>query len=128
MHFRFGTRKDINNYDIAEDYNGVVLMLRVVYNAKSIAVLKAMFDKNRVLLADIDIPRRYVNQGIGSKLIERFEDICKKKGITEICGNLSDSDVDHKDRLLHFYKKHGYEIDYVDDGKRFSGKIYKKLA
>ena len=127
MFWEFGTKIDFANCKIIESDNGVLLLLRAVDNNKSLAVLKAVFDGTKALLGDIDIPKKYVNHGLGSKLIKRFEEICLEKGITEINGNLSNTDVDHKERLLHFYGKHGYEIDYVDE-QGFTGKIYKKLS
>lgn len=126
MLWGFGKRNDINNIEIVENDNDVLLVLRAIEKKTCLGMLKAVFDGNKALLGDIDIPKRYVNRGLGSKLIERFEVICKEKGIVEINGNLSNTDADHKDRLLHFYGKHGYEIDYVDE-QGFSGKIYKKL-
>ncbi len=122
----FEVRNGSNDYEIIENDYGVLLLLRIIKNNKSLAVLKAVFDENKALIGDIDVPKKLVNRGLGSKLIVRFEEICREKGIIEINGNLSNTDADHKERLLHFYSKHGYEIDYIDD-EGFGGTINKKL-
>lgn len=45
-----------------------------------------------------------------------------------ICGNLSTVDLDHKDRLHHFYKKHGFEIIiYEEPHDMYYGQILKTL-
>ena len=77
-------------------------------------------------MADID-NRGHINQGVGSALIMRFEDICRENGVKEIHGNLAKGDLDHKDRLIHFYKKHGYSIVEENEEGSFWGKITKEL-
>ena len=72
MFWEFGTKIDFANCKIIESDNGVLLLLRAVDNNKSLAVLKAVFDGTKALLGDIDIPKKYVNHGLGSKLIKRF--------------------------------------------------------
>ena len=104
-----------------------MLFLYAVISGKKIAELRAVFDNNSALLSDIIIPNNRINCGIGSKLIDEFEEKCIDRGIFEISGNLSDTDLDHKERLIHFYEKHGYTIDYQNEEKIFWGRINKKL-
>lgn len=104
-----------------------MLFLYAVISGKKIAELRAVFDNNSALLSDIIIPNNRINCGIGSKLIDEFEKKCIDRRIFEISGNLSDADLDHKERLIHFYEKHGYTIDYQNEEKNFWGRINKKL-
>lgn len=103
------------------------LFLRVIKGNKLLGRLNALFESdNKVLLADID-NRGCINHGIGSMLIERFEEICLENGVKKIYGNLANVDLDHKDRLIHFYKKHGYSIVEENEEKSYWGKITKEL-
>ena len=54
---------------------------------------------------------KYINKGIGSKMMEMLINYSKEQGYREIRGNLSEDDKkDHVDRLHHFYTKFGFEI------------------
>lgn len=64
---------------------------------------------NSILIHDIKHKLR--NKGIGSQLLIYLEDIAREKGINKIIGWLSPLDLDtHEKRLIHFFKKNGYEI------------------
>ncbi len=93
----------------------------------NLGTLKAVVNGEKLLIGDIDISEEYVNYKIGSKLIERLEEICKEQGIKDIYGNLANVDLDHKDRLIHFYEKHGYSISYENDNPNYWGTISKTL-
>lgn len=71
-----------------------------------------IFDsKNEDYIEIVDIlPERY-NIGIGTEVLKYLEEIAIKYNVKHIVGELSPVDFDHKDRLLHFYKKNGYEIN-----------------
>ncbi|MBQ8949872.1 MAG: GNAT family N-acetyltransferase [Eubacterium sp.] len=103
------------------------LFLRAIKGNKLLGKLNALFETdNKALLADID-NKNCINRGVGSILFKRFEELCKEKGVTEIYGNLAYVDIGHKDRLIHFYKKHGYTIFEENDQSGYWGKIVKQL-
>lgn len=62
-----------------------------------------------------DIQHKPVNQGIGSELIKYLEETAKAENITYLTGWVSPVDFDHKERLLHFYQKNGFEIKVKED-------------
>lgn len=39
----------------------------------------------------------------------------EQNGFKRIWGNLSNVDIDHKERLYHFYEKSGFDIEGYDD-------------
>ena len=110
-------------------FDDSVLFMIIAYSSKNqVGAIKGIIKGDSAYLGDIDIPKRYVSIGIGTRLIKLFEDKCFRRGIKEIKGDLSKVDLDHKDRLLHFYDKNGYQITYEnDENPNYWGKIYKKL-
>ncbi len=127
MIFDFIRNMSQNEIRIEESSVEGCLFLRAIKGNKLLGKLNALFETdNKVLLADID-NKNCINRGVGSKLIERFEELCKEKGATEIYGNLANVDIGHKDRLIHFYKKHGYTIFEENDQSGYWGKIVKQL-
>lgn len=80
-------------------------------------------ENNHIYIQDIYSPA--TNEGFGSIAMEELFRNAKKAGIETITGKLyfkspSDDDYqEHKERLLHFYQKHGFEI--------INGKIKKNL-
>lgn len=127
MIFDFIRNMSQNEIRIEESSVESCLFLRAIKGNKLLGRLNALFEPdNKALLADID-NKNCINRGVGSKLIERFEELCKEKGVTEIYGNLANVDIGHKDRLIHFYKKHGYTIFEENDQSGYWGKIVKQL-
>ena len=59
--------------------------------------------------------------GNGSILMTHFIEYCRKTDAKYICGELSSEDNDHFDRLEHFYKKHGFDVEF--NNNRSSGSI-----
>ena len=61
-------------------------------------------------------------------MMEKLFEYTKENNFQIIYGNLSLNDIDHKDKLLHFYKKFGFNVEIYDevDGNYF-GRIEKIL-
>ena len=79
-------------------------------------------------LTDVRIHKRMENRGAGSMLVRRAIEECKRRGHKGIEGDLSDVDIDHFDKLKHFYEKLGftvifYEPDHPDYRNPWDGKI-----
>ena len=116
-----------NEISIKEQVGDMIITLRAIRFNKEVGMLRGLFESDKkVLLADIN-NEKCINHGVGSALITRFEDICRENGVKEIHGNLANVDLDHKDRLIHFYKKHGYSIVEENEEKSYWGKITKEL-
>ncbi|MFE7063879.1 GNAT family N-acetyltransferase [Sutcliffiella sp. NPDC057660] len=97
-----------------EDETIIFLGIRVI-TKKGILypdpVLKAFFNDEftDISLADIEIEEYLSNNGYGSILLSTLIEIAKKRNIN-ITGWISSVDSDHIDRLIHFYKKHNFEV------------------
>lgn len=52
------------------------------------------------------------NKGYGTIMLSRLLKLAQKLKIREIKGNLSSVDSDHFDKLEHFYKKHGFRVEF----------------
>lgn len=84
-------------------------------------------EKKKMYIIDIVVIKE--NNGIGSILLEELFSQARKEWITEISGDIVVTDARQKNKLVYFYKKHGFEILEPDE-KSISGttnKIYKKL-
>ncbi len=85
---------------------------------------------NSLLIGDISPykKRKYYNKGYGSMMLNKLFEYAKNNGIATICGNLSIVDLDHKNRLHHFYEKHGFEIIlHEEPHDMYYGQIQKML-
>lgn len=68
------------------------------------------------------------NKGYGSRLMEELLEYAKDNNFVGIEGNLSKEDLDHKDRLHHFYRKFGFIITEYDFPKGYYyGEIHKSI-
>ena len=56
-----------------------------------------------------------INQGLGSILLNALIDIANKRNINRITGEIARVDIDHIERLVHFYKKHNFEVRMCSD-------------
>ena len=79
-------------------------------------------------LTDVRVERRMENRGAGSMLVRRAIEECKRRGHKGIEGDLSSVDMDHFDKLKHFYEKLGftvifYEPEHPDYRNPWDGKI-----
>lgn len=111
------------------------LYLTAFYKDKPVMRMHCSINGSNVLIGDIrpcpeDAKNRY-NKGFGSALMKELFAYASANGIKSISGNLSKLDLDHKDRLHHFYKKHGFTItEYAETEIKdnYYGKITKIVA
>ena len=66
------------------------------------------------LLTDVEINRYMENRGAGSLLVQRAIVECKRRGHKGIEGKLSSVDIDHFDKLKHFYEILGFSVVFYD--------------
>ncbi len=76
-----------------------------------------------------DINHKILKQGIGTQSLMYLDEIARESSINKITGWLSPIDLGtHRERLLHFYTKNGYQIT---EGKvpnlNFEGLIITKI-
>ncbi|NRS52072.1 N-acetyltransferase [Brevibacillus sp. HB2.2] len=65
-----------------------------------------------LFILDIKVRIKDANKGHGTILMEQLKANAKQHNKREITGDLTPDDLsDHGDRLVHFYKKHGFEIE-----------------
>lgn len=82
-------------------------------------VLKAFFKNNftTISLEDIEMADSFINQGLGSMLLNALLDIAKKRNINRITGEIARVDIGHIERLVYFYEKHNFEVILCSDPK-----------
>lgn len=72
-----------------------------------------------------DIVSEVENQGHGSIMMSCIIDVAHSLNVSAITGNISGTDVDHFDKLQHFYEKHGFTFNPGTPGS--DGKIRLEL-
>ena len=85
-------------------------------NVKKISSMKCVVEEKAILIGDIEPFRNHkdFNKGYGTMMMNELLSYAKQNNINEVYGYLSDVDIDHKERLLHFYTKFGFEIKLYD--------------
>lgn len=73
---------------------------------------------NGITISDITCSKN--NKEYGSLMMKTLVEFAKDGQYDYIDGWLSKSDLDHKDRLLHFYRKFGFKIILCDDVMKFA--------
>lgn len=71
-------------------------------------------NENGFVIIDIGIEELYRDKGFGSVLLSEIINYSKYFDVAKVIGKISYMDVkepDAKDRLFHFYKKHGFVVD-----------------
>ena len=105
-----------------------IKLINLYLNNKRTCYIQCQINKdNTLLIGDIlHDHKKYHNKGYGTKMMEKLLEYAKTNNIQTIYGNLSLNDIDHKDRLLHFYKKFGFDVEIYDELEgNYFGKIKK---
>lgn len=103
-----------------EDASDILLKARII-KKKGVLVpepwLHASFNEklSKLSISDININNALVNDGYGSMLLGNLIQIAKKNDTKEISGWISRADYNHIDRLVHFYKKHDFEVGLYNE-------------
>ncbi|ATF13626.1 N-acetyltransferase [Brevibacillus brevis X23] len=80
------------------------------YNHVSIAALERQ--DGALFILDIKVRNKDASKGYGSLLVQQLKANAIQQNKKQITGDLTPEDLnDHGDRLVHFYKKHGFEIE-----------------
>ncbi len=80
-------------------------------------------NENTIHIGDIKGPE---NKGYGSICMHYLKEVAKEQNIQYITGDIAKRDWDHKERLVHFYKKHNFKVNIDKESK--SGDIEWNLV
>ena len=80
------------------------------------------------IISFLNIESNLIGKGAGSIAIETLFKIAKEFKIREIHGDLPKIYLqNHKNRLIGFYEKHGFEVKLFDKNPNVGGEVYKNL-
>ena len=108
---------------ISAEYTVYGCSLQIVANKGEIPKAKMLCtieSDDTILIGDI---RHYkckdFCKGYGTLMMQKLISYAKENGYKTIYGHLSTVDLDHKDRLYHFYEKFGFKTisdDFYEEG------------
>ena len=110
-----------------EDY---YLSVKAINKGKRLAFITCVIeDDNRIMIGDIQhVGSNNYNMGLGSAMMEKLIEYANNNGYIELYGNLSIVDLNHKNRLHHFYNKFDFEIiEYPEVKDMYYGEIRRKI-
>lgn len=128
----------VNELQIEKTDKGVLTLVKIKHNPIEILIYNVdvdnVYEKHTLLvytssfgeslrIKDIQGGNSF---GHGSLAMKHLFKLAKEKGFKSITGDLSYTDFEHKDRLFHFYEKHGFEIKLFDN-RNYFGSIKKEL-
>ena len=102
-----------SNVSVDIDCSDCLLRAQLCANGRRMAWIQCVKESDAVILiGDIQHSNGKIdyNKGYGSLLMDALLQHAREKGFKKIHGNLSVVDLDHKDRLHHFYEKFGFTI------------------
>lgn len=108
-----------------------LLMIKCFVKHKMVYKMQCVIESDSsILIGDIThTQNRNYNKGYGSLMMNKLIEYTKENGYTLIHGNLSLVDVDHKERLHHFYNKFGFIITEFPEPKDcYYGEIRKIIT
>lgn len=98
--------------EFAHAPGGVLWLHTLIVGTVCRANLVHYVPEKRILIGDIEA---FVeNKGYGSTMLKNIIELATGIGAQEIIGNLASTDIDHFDKLKHFYNKHGFEVTMFD--------------
>lgn len=105
---------------ISAEYSVYGCSLQVVANKGKIPkarMLCTIESDDTILIGDIRhcYKDRDFCKGYGTLMMQKLISFAKENRYKTIYGHLSTVDLDHKDRLYHFYEKFGFEITEIEE-------------
>lgn len=96
-------------------FNFPVLVVNAILKNRIVGSIKCTVhnDGNTINIGDIQCNRN--NKGYGSFMMKALIEYGKRNNYKSIEGWISQVDVDHIDRLHHFYRKFGFNITQNTD-------------
>jgi GNAT superfamily N-acetyltransferase len=81
-----------------------------------------------IIIDDIVIKDEYQNRGIRTLIIKFIEKWAKSQGIRKIYGKISETDSEHFEQLMQYYKNLGFKFVLYKPQKRpFTGSVNKDI-
>lgn len=104
-----------------------LLMVRLAANNRLRARMQCVVEADTtILIGDIQhcSENSDYNKGYGSLMMEKLLHYAEENDFDYIYGNLSKVDLDHKERLHHFYRKFGF---IISENSEPHGNYYGKI-
>lgn len=124
-------KKGPSDVSVSIDRIDALLMVRLCVNNHRTAWMKCVIESDEVILiGDIEHSNENTdyNKGYGSLMMGNLLRYARENGFKSLYGNLSVVDLDHKDRLHHFYEKFGFTItEYQEPQGCYYGEIGIRL-
>ena len=112
------------------DREGAFLKVGLYMNNRRRARIQCVIESDAVIMiGDIIHGReRGYSKGYGSMMMEKLITYAKENDYEYIYGNLAVGDLNHKERLHHFYHKFGFNVaEYAEPQDTYFGKIELRL-
>lgn len=106
-------KKEPDRVFVGIERTDALLMVRLSVNGYRCAYIQCVIESDSTILIGDILHHNEVsdyNKGYGTLMMEKLLVYAKEHGYSLIYGNLSEVDLDHKDRLHHFYQKLGFQI------------------
>ncbi|MBE6848090.1 MAG: GNAT family N-acetyltransferase [Ruminococcus sp.] len=118
-------RKNISPSITVEPIDWLLMIKLYVNNSREAQIKCVLESDTTILIGDIEhVKEENFNKGYGSAMVEKLIQFAKENGYSHIYGNLSMVDLDHQERLYHFYEKFGFKItEYDDQQGNYFGRI-----
>ena len=126
----FNRKKEQNNLNIITQEIENLFLIKAFVNQEMAAMIKCVIKEDRTIyIGDIDYQSsKYYNKGYGSAMMKKLIEYAEENKYVELYGDLSVVDLDHKDRLHHFYNKFDFVItEYPERKDMFYGEIRRKI-
>ena len=124
-----------NSLKKEDDYGegSTYFTVKCLINGECEIMMKCNWEEKRIHIHDFKPENsckapKFINKGYGSEMMKKLLEYANENGCEEIFGELSVVDLDHKDRLHHFYEKFGFKImEYSQRRGCYYGEIKKML-
>lgn len=91
-------------------------VLLCVKNIRKARISCVIEDPATIFIGDIICNNnKDINKGYGSQMMRELISYAEQNSFKRIWGNLSNVDMDHKERLYHFYQKFGFDIEEYEE-------------
>lgn len=111
------SKKNIDTI-LYEDFS--TLRIEAYKNDKFMGQMICEIHKESKSIKICDIRSEKKNKGYGSLMMQKLIEFANQNDFIYIDGWLSRVHFDHKERLLHFYQKFGFEITLCNENIKFA--------
>ncbi|MGE7839617.1 GNAT family N-acetyltransferase [Lysinibacillus sp. NPDC093712] len=97
-----------------EDLNdelATIFLTSIINQKYHRALMYLIFKNNTMQIQDIKVLNDAKSKGYGDLLMEKAIEIAKQKNMKIITGRMVSESIEHRNRQVKYYTKHGFEID-----------------